>query len=213
MVAGAAPAGGAESQALDVKRVSPRVSHGDLVVFVSAIVLLLVGWAVKTRYDDRLAESEVGGVTVAYPVGWFPVPTTDPEALRVVSDVDARTSLSLTAQPTNATDVVGVLSLAPGLGSLAAGETAYTQLGNEPATVDGHAALRSDYAYVDARVGGVAEPRVIRGRQYAWIAGGTLSVLTLEAPTEDWEDAEGLLDRIVDRVEIEGAPAPEAPAA
>ncbi len=133
--------------------------------------------------------------------------------LRAISDDDGRTTLRLTAQPTTATDVAGVLMMSPGAGSTAVGETAYTQLGNTAAEVDGGPALRSDYAYVETRVGGVAEPRVIRAREYAWITGGQLYVLALEAPTEDWGEAEQELDRIVDRIETPGVTGPTAPPA
>ena len=213
MVAGAASAGsGAEGQALDMKRVSPRLTWGDGIVLVGAAVLVLLGWALKTRHDTRMVEAEVAGVTVAYPRGWFTLPAEEPEVLRAISDEDGRTTLRLSARETDATDVVGVLMMSPGAGSAAIGETAYTQLGNAPAEVDGGPVLRSDYAYVETRVGGVREPRVIGARQYAWIGGGRLYVLALEAPSEAWDEAEPILDRIVDRIETPGVtgPAPVA---
>ena len=214
MVAGAAGAGagGTEGQALDMKRVSPRLTWGDATVLVGAVVLVLLGWAVKTWHDTRMVETEVAGVTVAYPRGWFAVPAEEPEVLRVIADEDGRTTLRLSARETDATDVVGVLMMSPGAGSAAIGETTYTQLGNAPAEVDGGPALRSDYAYVETRVGGVLAPRVIRARQFAWIGGGRLYVLALEAPSEAWDEAEPILDRIVDRIETLGVTGP-APAA
>ncbi len=79
MVAGAASAGsGAEGQALDMKRVSPRLTWGDATVLVGAVVLVLLGWALKTRHDTRMVEAEVAGVTVPYPRGWFTVPAEEP---------------------------------------------------------------------------------------------------------------------------------------
>lgn len=213
MAAAAAGAGGgAEGQALDMKRVSPRLTFGDATVLVGAIVLVVLGGLLKGWHDGRLVETEVAGVTVAYPRGWFTVPAEEPEVLRAISDGDGRTTLRLSARETTATDVVGVLMMSPGAGSAAVGETAYTQLGNAPAEVDGGPAMRSDYAYVETRVGGVLEPRVIRARQYAWIASGRLYVLALEAPTNEWEEAEPTLDRIVERIETAGVtgPAPVA---
>ncbi len=210
MVAGAAGAGvgGAEGQALDMNRVSPRLTWGDATVLVGAVVLVLLGWAVKTRHDTRLVETEVAGVTIAYPRGWFTVPAEEPEILRAISDEDGQTTLRLSARETDATDVFGVLTMSPGAGSMAVGETAYTQLGNAPGEVDGGPAMRSEYAYVETSVGGIREPRVIRARQYAWIANGRLYVLALEAPSAEWDEAESILDRIVDRIDTAGVTSP-----
>jgi hypothetical protein len=67
-------AGGTEGQALDIKEFSPRVSHGDVIVFALAILLVLAGGLLKQVHDNRTVSAEAGGITVTYPRGWFRFP-------------------------------------------------------------------------------------------------------------------------------------------
>src|SRR3712207_865876 len=89
--------GGTEGQALDIKGFSPRVSHGDVIVFALALLLISAGAILKQVHDNRSVSAEVGGVTVTYPRGWFRFPVEEPELLRVVSDIDGETTLLLFA--------------------------------------------------------------------------------------------------------------------
>lgn len=200
MGAGAATAGsgGMGGQALETKRVSPRISAGDIVVYVGAVLLVLLGWGLKTLHDDRTTEIEVGGVTVAYPDGWIRLPTTEPLLLRAVSNENGRERLLLSAQETTQTDIR--LALASGAANPSSGETAYTQLGNRSGEVDGNPAVETDYAYVATTVGGATAPTVIQGRQAAWIKDGRLLVLAFEAPEQNWDEDDDDFDRLVDEV-------------
>jgi hypothetical protein len=187
-----------EGQALDIKRTSPRVTAGDLVVLIGAVVLVLAGWGLKTLHDNRTNEVDVGGITVAVPQGWFRLPTVEPELLRAISNTNGRERLILTSQETTQEDLL--LLVGSGAGNPAASEVAYTQLTNENSEVDGNPAIQTDYAYVETTVGGATVPTVIRGRQEAWIKDGRIFVLALEAPEDDWDEANDKYDRLIDEV-------------
>ena len=192
--------GGTEGQALDIKEFSPRVSHGDLIVFALALLLVTAGGVLKQIHDNRTVSAKAGGVTVTYPRGWFRYSVEEPELLRVVSNEDGDTTLVLFAAPAGQADLADVVVTS--LGNPAVARTAYTRLANEQVDLRGNAALRSDYAYVDTEVSGASPPEVIRGRQIAWIMSDQVHVLALEAPDRAWDESKGLFDPIVDQLQI-----------
>ena len=201
MSAGAeTPGGGTEGQALDIKGFSPRVSHGDLIVFALALLLVAAGGVLKQIHDNRTVSADAGGVTVTYPRGWFRYPVDEPELLRVVSDEDGETTLLLFAEPTGQAGLQDIAD--SGVGNPAAGQTAYVQLANEQIELRGNVAFRTDYAYVKAAVSGASPPEVIRGRQFAWIMNDQIHVLALESPDVLWEESKGLLDPIVNHLQF-----------
>lgn len=195
-----AAAAGETGQALESKRISPRITAGDAVVIVAAVLALLVGWGIKGWHDNRLHETEVEGVTIAYPKGWIAYPAAAPVLLKAISVDDGRSQVLFSASETTQTDVL--LAMASGIANQASGETAYTQLGNETAEVDGQAAVRSDYAYVRTKIGAATPPTVMHGRQYAWIREGKLYTLAMEAPEEGWDEAKSDFERMIDKVEV-----------
>jgi hypothetical protein len=201
MSAGAETLGrGTEGQALDIKEFSPRVSHGDLIVFALALLLVAAGGVLKQIHDNRTVSADAGGVTVSYPRGWFRYPAEVPELLRVVSDEDGETTLLLFADPTGQ---VGLEKIADsGVGNPAVGETAYVQLANEQIELRGNVAFRTDYAYVSAAAGGASPPEVIRGQQIAWAVNGQVHVLALESPDILWDESKVLFDRIVNQLKF-----------
>ena len=91
--------GGTEGQALDIKEFSPRVSHGDVIVFALSLLLVAGRWPPEAIHDNRTVSAEAGGITVTYPRGWFRFPVEEPELLRVVSNQDGDTTLLLFAEP------------------------------------------------------------------------------------------------------------------
>ncbi len=192
--------GGTEGQALDIKEFSPRVSHGDLIVFALALLLVTVGGFLKQIHDNRTVSAEAGGLTVTYPRGWFRYPVEDPALLRVVSNADGDTTILLFAAPVGQADLLE--AVASGIANPAAGGTAYKQLANEQVDLRGNAAYRTDYAYVNTQVSGASPPEVIRGRQIAWIINDQVHVLALEAPDLVWDDVKGLFDPIVAQLQI-----------
>lgn len=198
MVAGVAGGNGEGGQALDIKRVSPRVTSGDLVVALSVLLLVLSGWGLKMLHDDRLTSTEIDAVSVSYPSGWIRLPAQEPEVMHAISDDNGQSAVILTAQDTGQKDIR--LAIASGAGNPASGETAYTQLGNTEATLNGNPAVRSDYAYVKTVVGGSTAPRVMKGRQVAWIKDGTLYALAAEGPDDHWGDTRETFDRIEEKV-------------
>lgn len=198
MVAGVAGGGGESGQALDIKRVSPRMTSADLVVALGVVLLILLGWGFKTVHDDRLTEVEIGPASASYPHGWIRLPVRAPEVLRAISDDNGQSAVVFITQDTGQKDIR--LAIASGAGNPASGETAYTQLGNGEATVSGNAAVRSDYAYVKTVVGGSTTPRVMKGRQIAWIKDGKLYALAVEGPEDDWDDTRDTFNRVEDTV-------------
>jgi hypothetical protein len=192
---------GTEGQALDIKEFSPRVSHGDLIVFVVALVLVVAGGVLKQIHDNRTVSVEVGGITVTYPRGWFRYSVQAPELLRVVSNEDGATTLVLWAEP--AAGQTGLIeAIGSGIVNPAAVKTAYVQLAHEQIDLRAIAAYRTDYAYVDTAVSGAFPPEVIRGRQIAWIMNDQVHVLALESPERSWEESQGLFQPIVDQLQI-----------
>jgi len=192
--------GGTEGQALDIKEFSPRVSHGDLVVFALALLLITAGGILKQIHDNRTVSAEVAGLKVTYPRGWFRYPVDEPELLRVVSNEDGETTLLLFAAPAAQGDLSAAVD--SDVGNPATGETAYVQLGNEQVELRGNAAVRTDYAYVDTAASGASPPEVIRGRQIAWIRNDQVHVLALESPDFLWDESKRLFDPIVDQLQI-----------
>ena len=188
-----------EGQALDIKRSSARVTAGDLIVLVAAVVLVLAGWGLMVLHDNRTTEIAAGDLTVEIPTGWIRLPTEEPEVLRAVSNRNARERLLLTSQESPQQDLN--LAIGSGAGNPAAGEQAYTQLANRESEVDGTPAIRTDYAYVETTIGGATVPTVIRGRQVAWIKDGRISVFAIEAPENDWSEAVAPFDRLVDKIQ------------
>jgi hypothetical protein len=205
VVAGATPAagGGPESQALEVKPVSHRVSLSDLIVFVGAVVLVLVGWGLKRYHDNRTTTVEVDGVSLVYPAGWLRLPTEPPALFRATADDGTGSTLALYAADTAAGDPTQALLF--GSPNPAESAPAYTPLDNEPTEVDGNVEtteIQSDYAYVQSEVARSTAPTVVRGRQVAWVQDGRLYVLALEAPEEHWAQAGDRFGRLVDGVGV-----------
>jgi hypothetical protein len=192
--------GGTEGQALDIKEFSPRVSRGDVVVFVLALLLVAGGGILKQMHDNRTVSAEVGGLSLTYPRGWFRYPTKDPELLRAVSNHDGETTLLLFADPGGQAGLLD--AVVSGIANPAVEETAYVQLANEEVALRGNVAYRTDYAYVNSAVSGVSPPEVIRGRQIAWIMDDQVYVLALESPELFWDESNQLFDPIVDQLEF-----------
>jgi hypothetical protein len=186
--------GGPESQALEIRPVSPRVEASDAIVYVGALALILLGWWLKSWHDNRLSEATIDGVTVAYPTGWLHLPVAEPVRFQVLADDGTGATLTLYAAATSASQPSDALFF--GSPNPAEAQSVYTQLGNQPATIDGQEAVQSDYAYVRTVVGRSTPPTVMRGRQVAWIADGELVLLALEAPESYWDAVGGSFDRL-----------------
>jgi hypothetical protein len=192
--------GGPESQALEIRPVSPRVEASDAIVYVGALLLVLLGWWLKSWHDNRLSEATIDSVSVAYPTGWLRLPVAEPARFQVLADDGTGATLTLYGTATSASQPSDALFF--GSPNPAEVQSVYTQLGNQPTTVDGQEAVQSDYAYVRSVVGHGSPPMVVRGRQVAWIADGELLALALEAPEGYWDAVGGSFDRLVAAVSI-----------
>lgn len=182
----------------EVRMRRPRLTTSDLIVLIGAVVLFLVGWAIKDWHDDRLRTTDAGGVKISYPRSWVRFPTKDPEVFRAVSSSDGRSALILTKVTTPQTDVLQ--AIATNNSNPGRSEAGYAQLGNKTATVDGNAAVVTDYAYVQTSIGGSTVPAVIRGRQFAWIKNGELYTFAMEGAESQWKDVQAQLKRLIGEV-------------
>lgn len=185
--------------AYDVRIMRPRLTLSDAIVIIGALASFLIGWAIKDWHDDRTRSVNVAGVSIAYPRNWVQWLTVEPEVFRVISTEDARIVAFLTTVQTPQTDVLQAVvtnSVNP-----ARNEPGYTQLGNKTADVDGNAAVRTDYAYVESSSGGTSVPSVIRGRQYSWIKGSQLFTFALEGPEDQWDELQSQLNRLIGKLD------------
>jgi hypothetical protein len=190
------------SDLYDVRLRRPKVNVSDLIVLVMALIAFGIGWAYKDWHDNRLRTAEVNGVTVAYPRSWLNFPALEPEVFRAVSNDDSREVIFLTTVASPLTDVLQAVTTSSA--NPAQTFPGYSQLGNRVGTIDGHDAVISDYAYVDASIGGSTIPSVILGQQYAWISNGQLYIFAIEGPEDRWETLENDFERVIDKVEIAG---------
>jgi hypothetical protein len=186
----------------DVRMRRPRLTLGDLIVLVGAVVAFVAGWAIKDWHDNRTRSVQVGDVTVAYPKDWLRFPSVEPELFRAVSNDDGDIVVFLSSITTPQTDVLQ--AVATNNANPARAEPGYTQLGNQIASVDGNEAVMTDYAYVRTAIGGTTVPTVIRGRQFAWIKGGELYTFALEGPSDDWNSLKSQLGRLLDKLDTGG---------
>ncbi|MEA2585344.1 MAG: hypothetical protein QOF33_3429 [Thermomicrobiales bacterium] len=192
----------ATSDLYDIRMRRPRLTTSDLIVLVGALVAFLAGWAIKDWHDDRVRTVEVATVKVSYPRGWLNFPTIEPEVFRAVSNDDPQTVVFLSTATTPQIDLLQAVST--NNANPARGEPGYTQLGSKPATIDGNAAVMTDYAYVQTAVGGTTVPTVIRGRQYSWLKNGELYSFSLEGPEDNWTNLRAELNRLVDKIDTGG---------
>lgn len=172
-----------------------RLSLTDLIVSVGGVLLLLAGWALVRFHDARVEPVEVAGVAIVRPAGWLPLPALPPALATWTDDGGSGGMLTLYAEET--TEATAGAALALGGPNPAPLQPAYTPLRSEPVEEgDPASPIRSDYAYAQAAVANSTPPTVIRGRQLAWVAGGQLYVLALEAPEADWARVAPLFDRL-----------------
>jgi hypothetical protein len=185
---------------LSPKRNLIRLTASDGVVILALLASLIAGGLIKYWNDTQTRESDVAGVTIAYPDGWIRLPVSDNEQLKAISNDDGQTQVLLSVSPTTQDDVS--LAIANFGANQSSGESDYTQIANETATVDGVAAIQTDYAFVKNKIGTSTVPKVVRGRQVAWIKDGQLYVFALEGAEADWDGTKTTFDRLVDKVEI-----------
>lgn len=171
-----------------------RLSLTDLIVSVGGVLLLVAGWALVRLHDDRVEPAAVGGVEIARPAGWLPLPGLPPALATWTDDAGLGATLTLYGSETDAATAAEALAL--GGPNPAIGQPAYTPLRSEPAARGGQPAVRSDYAYARVEVASSTPPTVVMGRQLAWVADGRLYALALEAPEADWGRVAPLFDRV-----------------
>jgi hypothetical protein len=177
-----------------------RLTASDVVVILAIVLSLIAGGLIKYWHDTRTHETDVAGITLSYPSDWIRLPVFGNEQLKAISSDDGQSQIIFSVTPTTLEDVnLAVANIGVNQSS---GESDYTQLANVSETVDGTAAVQTDYAYVKTKIGTATAPKVVRGRQVAWIKDGQLFVLAMEGVDDDWDQTEKNFDRVVDKVEI-----------
>jgi len=177
-----------------------RPAASDLIVFAAIILSLLTGGLVKYFHDTRTHETEVAGITIAYPSHWIRLPVMGNEQLKAISTDSGQSQIILTTSDTTQQDIQ--LAIASGSANPRSSESDYSQLSNTGTTVDGVAAVQTDYAFVKTKVASASVPTVMRGRQVAWIKDGKLFVLAMDGAEDDWDQTQKTFDRIVDQVNL-----------
>lgn len=178
----------------------PRASLSDAIVLGFAVIAFLAGWLIKDWHDNRVVTTTVAGVEVAYPRGWVNFGGAAPVVLHAISDNDPLTSAILSVQETDQPDIL--LAIATGAPAIGSDQIGYVQLANEPTTIDGVSAVRTDYAYVLDGAGGRSVPVIIRGRQFSWIHNGQLYSFAVEGPESEWTNIRSEANRLVGKIDI-----------
>lgn len=191
---------------------SERIAN--LMVWMVVALALLSGWLLKTYWVERPITYNGRGMELPYPSTWVADQDEDGNPMlrdRVKGPVlfNNRVTLIQTAAPANTM---------PGGSPLLDAATAWSlkqskalamfrnlaMLENdldtgEPLTVAGQPAIRIDYAYVAdpaAELGQVGMPIVVRGSDYVTVSGNTLTVLSGQSSTEEWERFEAQFTQI-----------------
>jgi hypothetical protein len=185
---------------LNPKRNLTRLTASDGIVILAILVSLIAGGLIKYFNDTQTREADIAGVTLSYPDGWIRLPVSGNEQLKAISNDDGQSLYVFSTSSTSLADVnVAVAAIGVNQSST---ESDYTQLVNTSTTVDGTQAVQTDYAYVKTKIGTATVPKVVRGRQVAWIKDGQMYVLALEGPEDNWDTTKSTFDRLVDKVEI-----------
>jgi hypothetical protein len=164
----------------------------DLIVIIGGIALLFAGWGLQRIHDASLQTAEVGGMTIAYPEGWLPLPALPPAVAQWTDNQGFGATLTLYAEPVPS-ESAGLL---PASSNPAVGQAAYTPIRSEPVSLGDVPAIRSDYAYARQQVATSSPPEIVRGREVSWTTNGQHFGLVLEAPERDWSRVEPLFDSL-----------------
>lgn len=187
-----------------------REEEPEWLVWAVVILLLAVGFAVRTAVINRSAEFSEGNLTIRYPADWAPLGAADDVLLDVGESFDAGLfPPRLTVRRTPAAEVS---SSARTLGDVAlvwADRRAkdllgYKVLSMEPMALRGQDAVRVDYAYVAEPVMATPNsiPVVAHGADVLLRQGDDLLVVTLLSDAGAFDGVQGTWDRILSSLDL-----------
>lgn len=162
----------------------------DIIVIIGGIILLFAGWGLQRIHDARLQTAEVGGISIAYPEGWLPLPALPPALAQWTDNQGFGATLTFYASPAPSGDTPFALATA----NPAVGQPAYTPMRSAPVTIDNITAVQSEYAYARQQVATSSPPEIVLGRAITWTANDQQYELVLEAPERDWSRVEPLFE-------------------
>jgi hypothetical protein len=165
--------------------------YAEISVLVVTFIALLLGWALMNNVESRTVQFDQDGVTAFVPAGWRTAQAQGDELIRAtdLASRDFATTYSVRALPVAAdagvADVASLLTLNDGQKL-----TAYRVLESEAVTINGRAAYKISYAYVetDSNITHLALPTVVRGVDYVFISGGRAIVVSYHASEANFTD-------------------------
>jgi hypothetical protein len=181
----------------------------DLPVWVALVVLLTVGWVLKSGVEGRTtAFADSGGsLRIRYPAGWLAVPGST--ALLEVQDPFSRggvpTSLIVTREPRPPERTPSEIATA---GALAHNRQLdiYRVISAEPTRVAGKDAVAVRYAFVADPHKAVLDlqriPVVVRGVELFVPVDGTVYRIDFRADTTEFDAARPVLDRMLREIQL-----------
>jgi hypothetical protein len=165
--------------------------YAEISALAVTLVALALGWMLMNNVQSRTVTFEQDGVTAYVPAGWRTSQAQGDDLIRA-ADLSARgfaTTYSVRALPVAAD--AGLEDTAS-LITLSAGQklSAYRVLESEQVTINGRAAYKITYAYVeaDSDVTHVELPTVVRGVDYVFISGGRAIVVSYRASEANFND-------------------------
>lgn len=194
---------------------TPRAERiANLLVWVVVALALLAGWLLKTYWVERPITYNGRGMDIPYPSAW--VADKDEDGNPMLRDTltgpvlfNNRVTLIQSDAPASSLPGSSPLVDAATAWSLKQSKslTLFRNLATlesdpntgKPLTLAGQPAIRIDYAYVAdpaAELGQVGAPVLVRGSDYVTIAGNTLTVLSGQASSEEWERFEAQFTHI-----------------
>ena len=166
------------------KAVSLGDRFAELSVVLLTLVVLVVGWLLKTSVENRSQAFQSGNITAQTPAGWLAFNPGGNELLHVTDRTSSGFGTTYLIQeeavPADAQpgQIVGLLTLERG-NSL----TGYRVLNQQEVLVQGRKAIEIDYVYVEsvANMTHAVIPAVVRGQDYVFVNGGRAVIVTYRA--------------------------------
>ncbi len=179
--------------------------YAQWTVALLAVLALLAGWMLKAGVENRSVGFEADGVSAQAPAGWLRMAGGETELLHAAnpaSDGFGTTYVIDTVPvPANATggDVASLLSLSRGQAL-----TGFRVLDQFEVTVDGRAAYRMSFAYVETHPDATHDelPSVVQGIDFIFLDGSRAVVVTYMADESAYEADYGRFRRFLSSVKF-----------
>lgn len=200
------------SQTIAGERVFPlRLLRKDVGVALVVLVALGLGWLLRYQVEGATTtfQDPNSSFRIAYPRTWISAEPGDRTLLRVEdprTDSTFKTTLTVQSQ---GLDPAAPPTLQTMIDRRIAEDgqlPAYSLLATADATVDGMRGASIDYAYVTQPIDvplRAALPVVVRAREYIVVTQDQVYYIALAAPRNEYDDALGRFERMIDEVRIQ----------